>query len=59
MFGSLFSTNRRLRDAQIPVIAQVTPSPWQQAWKALRENRLAMFCLSLLVVMAVWCVVGP
>ena len=59
MFGSLFSTNRRLRDAQIPVLAQVTPSPWQQAWKALRGNRLAMFCLILLLVMAVWCVMGP
>lgn len=59
MFGSLFSTNRRLREAEIPAMAQVTPSPWQQAWKALRQNRLAMFCLILLLVMAVWCIVGP
>ncbi|WP_037032709.1 ABC transporter permease [Rahnella sp. WP5] len=59
MFGSLFSTNRRLREAQIPVLAQVTPSPWRQAWRALRQNRLAMFCLVLLLVMAVWCIVGP
>lgn len=59
MFGSLFSTNRRLREVQIPVLSQVTPSPWLQAWRALRQNRLAMLCLILLVVMAVWCVVGP
>lgn len=59
MFGSLFSTQRRLREAQIPVMAQATPSPWQQAWRSLRENRLAMFCLILLLVMAVWCAVGP
>ena len=59
MFGSLFSTNRRLREAQIPVLAQVTPSPWRQAWRALSQNRLAMFCLVLLLVMAVWCIAGP
>ena len=53
MFGSLFSTQRRLREAHIPVLAQVTPSPWRQAWRALRQNRLAMFCLVLLLVMAV------
>jgi peptide/nickel transport system permease protein len=59
MFGSLFSTNRRLREAQIPALSQVTPSPWLQAWRALRQNRLAMFCLILLLIMAVWCIVGP
>lgn len=59
MFGSLFSTNRRLREAQIPALAQVTLSPWLQAWRALRQNRLAMFCLILLLIMAVWCIVGP
>lgn len=59
MFGSLFSTNRRLREAQIPALSQVTPSPWLQAWRALRQNRLAMFCLILLMIMAVWCIVGP
>lgn len=59
MFGSLFSTQRRLREAQIPVMSQVTPSPLRQAWRSLRQNRLAMFCLILLLVMAVWCVVGP
>ncbi len=59
MFGSLFSTNRRLREAQIPAMAHVTPSPLRQAWRSLRQNRLAMFCLILLLVMAVWCIVGP
>ncbi len=59
MLGSLFSTNRRLRKAEIPALAQATPSPWRQAWRALRHNRLAMLCLLALIVMAVWCVVGP
>jgi len=59
MLSSLFSTQRRLRKAQIPVLAQVTPSPLHQAWKSLRRNRLAMFCLILLGVMALWCIFGP
>lgn len=59
MLSSLFSSQRRLRKAQIPVLAQVTPSPLHQAWKSLRRNRLAMFCLILLVVMALWCIFGP
>jgi len=59
MLSSLFSTRRRLRKAQIPVLAQVTPSPLHQAWTSLRRNRLAMFCLILLGVMALWCIFGP
>ena len=59
MLSSLFSANRRLRKAEIPALAQVTPSPWRQAWQALRRNRLAMLCLLLLVVMALWCILGP
>lgn len=59
MLSSLFSTQRRLRKAQIPVLAQVTPSPLHQAWKSLHRNRLAMFCLILLGVMALWCIFGP
>lgn len=59
MLGSLFSNQRRLRKAQIPALAQVTPSPLHQAWKALRRNRMAMFSLILLVVMALWCIFGP
>lgn len=59
MLSSLFSSNRRLRKAEIPALAQVTPSPWRQAWRALRRNRLAMLCLLLLTVMALWCVLGP
>ena len=58
MLSSLFSANRRLRKAGIPALAQVTPSPWRQAWQALRRNRLAMLCLLLLVVMALWCILG-
>jgi len=49
MLGSLFSSQRRLRKAQIPALALVTPSPLHQAWKALRRNRMAMFSLILLV----------
>lgn len=59
MLNSLFSSQRRLRKAHIPVLAQVTPSPLHQAWKSLRRNRLAMFCLILLAVMALWCIFGP
>lgn len=59
MLSSLFSSQRRLRKAQIPTLAQVTPSPLHQAWKALRRNRLTMLCLILLLVMALWCVFGP
>ena len=59
MLSSLFSADRRLRKAEIPALAQVTPSPWRQAWQALRRNRLAMLCLLLLVVMALWCILGP
>ncbi|PIF21538.1 MULTISPECIES: oligopeptide ABC transporter permease [Pantoea] len=59
MISSLFSTQRRLRKAVIPALAQATSSPWRQAWQALRRNPLAMVCLVLLVVMAIWCVLGP
>ncbi|QGN40546.1 ABC transporter permease subunit [Klebsiella oxytoca] len=59
MLSSLFSSSRRLRKAEIPALAQVTPSPWHQAWRALRRNRLAMLCLLLLSAMALWCVLGP
>ncbi|MCG7365564.1 ABC transporter permease [Pantoea sp. ACRSH] len=59
MISSLFSTQRRLRKAVIPALAQATSSPWRQAWQALRRNPLAMVCLVLLIVMAIWCVLGP
>lgn len=59
MLSSLFSTQRRLRKAEIPALAQAAPSPWRQAWQRLRRNRLAMLCLALLAVMALWCVLGP
>ncbi|WP_165370702.1 oligopeptide ABC transporter permease [Siccibacter turicensis] len=59
MIGSLFSTNRRLREAVIPTLAQAAPSPWRQACRALMRNPLAMISLTLLLVMAFWCVLGP
>ena len=54
MFSTLFSTQRRLRKAEIPALAMITPSPWRQAWRSLQRNRLAMFCLLLLAVMLVY-----
>lgn len=59
MLNSLFSTQRRLRKAAIPALAQAAPSPWRQAWQRLKRNRLAMLCLAQLAVMALWCVLGP
>ena len=41
-----------------PVLAHITLS-WRRDGVQLRCNRLAMFCLILLAVMAVWCVLGP
>lgn len=59
MIRSHFFTHRRLRKAVIPALAQATPSLWHQAWQALRRNPLAMLCLVLLIIMAIWCVLGP
>jgi peptide/nickel transport system permease protein len=59
MILSYFASRRRQRQAAIPALAHITPSPWRQGWRQLRRNRLAMFCLILLAVMAVWCVLGP
>jgi peptide/nickel transport system permease protein len=58
MILSYFASRRRQRQAAIPALAHITPSPWRQV-ATLRRNRLAMFCLILLAVMAVWCVLGP
>lgn len=59
MIQSYLASRRRQRQAAIPALAHITPSPWRQGWRQLRRNRLAMFCLLLLAVMAVWCVLGP
>lgn len=59
MILSYLASRRRQRQAAIPALAHITPSPWRQGWRQLRRNRLAMFCLILLAVMAVWCVLGP
>lgn len=59
MLNSLFFTARRQRKADIAVMSQLTPSPWQYAWRSLRSNKLAMLCLLILVVMSLWCIIGP
>lgn len=53
MILSYLASRRRQRQAAIPALAHITPSPWRQGWRQLRRNRLAMFCLLLLAVMAV------
>ncbi len=52
MILSYFASRRRQRQAAIPALAHIPPSPWRQGWRQLRRNRLAMFCLLLLAVMA-------
>ena len=52
MILSYLASRRRQRQAAIPALAHITPSPWRQGWRQLRRNRLAMFCLLLLAVMA-------
>ena len=47
MILSYLASRRRLRQAAIPALAHITPSPWRQGWRQLRRNRLAMFCLLL------------
>ena len=59
MILSYCASRRRQRQAAIPALAHIPPSPGRQGWRQLRRNRLAMFCLILLAVMAVWCVLGP
>ena len=50
MILSYLASRRRQRQAAIPALAHITPSPWRQGWRQLRRNRLAMFCLLLLAV---------
>ncbi len=59
MILSYLASRRRQRQAAIPALAHITPLPGAGGWRQLRRNRLAMFCLLLLAVMAVWCVLGP
>lgn len=44
MILSYLASRRRQRQAAIPALAHITPSPWRQGWRQLRRNRLAMFC---------------
>ncbi|MDF7788056.1 ABC transporter permease [Pantoea stewartii] len=59
MLHSLFASYRRKRNAQLNTLAQTPPSPWQQAWQTVCRNYLAMFCLLMLITMALWCILGP
>ena len=34
-------------------------SPWQNAWRRLRANRLAVTCLGIMVVLVAACFIGP
>ncbi len=42
MILSDLASRRRQRQAAIPALAHITPSPWRQGWRQLRRNRLAM-----------------
>ncbi len=53
------SRRRRWRQAGLPALATVSPSPVAQAWRRLRRNPLAMISLALLLLMAIWCTFGP
>lgn len=59
MAGSLFTSRRRWRKAGLPALAMASPSPLAASWLRLRRNPLAMLCLLLLVVMGIWCTLGP
>ena len=39
--------------------AEAGHSPWEDAWRRLRKNRLAVFGGATLLVLAVACLVGP
>lgn len=53
-----FFSGRRQR-AGIAELAGMTPSLWRQAFRMLGRNRLAMLCLALLLLIALWCILGP
>lgn len=36
MILSYFASRRRQRQAAIPALAHITPSPWRQGWRQLR-----------------------
>ncbi len=58
MILSYLASRRRQRQAAIPRW-RTLPLSLAPGWRQLRRNRQAMFCLILLAVMAVWCVLGP
>ena len=54
------SSNRRLRDAEIPALAQVTPVPGVRRRRCKRHNRLAMLCACCCwLSWPSWCTLGP
>lgn len=42
MILSYFASRRRQRQAAIPALAHIPPSPWRQGWRQLRRNRLVL-----------------
>ncbi len=50
-----------LPDSPAPAVppAEAGHSPWEDAWRRLRKNRLAVFGGATLLVLAVACLVGP
>jgi peptide/nickel transport system permease protein len=59
MLRQLFTPSRRWRQAALPALAQRASSPGNEAWRQLRRNRPAMASLALLLLMVLWCAVGP
>nr|WP_165699572.1 oligopeptide ABC transporter permease [Chimaeribacter californicus] len=59
MLRQLFTPSRRWRQAALPALAQRASSPGNEAWRRLRRNRPAMTSLALLLLMVLWCAVGP
>jgi oligopeptide transport system permease protein len=43
-----------------PLTATTAPrSPWREAWRRLRRNRLAIICGAILIVIVLACLIGP
>jgi oligopeptide transport system permease protein len=43
-----------------PLTATTAPrSPWREAWRRLRRNRLAIICGAILMVIVLACLIGP
>ena len=43
-----------------PHLASNSPrSPWREAWRRLRQNRLAVSCGGILIAIVLACLIGP